>query len=56
MHIQTVIDQLRSMRLTTMADSLRTRLNSNDAQGLEPVEFLALLIEDEYSARKRRKL
>lgn len=56
MHLQTVIDQLRSMRLTTMAESLRTRLEGNDAEGLEPAEFLALLVEEEYRARKRRKL
>lgn len=56
MHLQTVIDQLRSMRLTTMAESLKTRLKNNDADGLEPSEFLALLVEDEYCSRQRRKL
>ena len=56
MHLQTVIDQLRSMRLTTMAASLQSRISSNDADGLEPAEFVALLVDDEYSARKRRKM
>jgi DNA replication protein DnaC len=56
MHLQTVIDQLRSMRLTTMAESLQNRLSSHDADGLDPAEFVALLVDDEYSARKRRKM
>jgi len=56
MHIQTVIDQLRSMRLTTMAESLSQRLSTDDADELEPAEFFALLVEDEYQARKRRKM
>lgn len=56
MHIQTVIDQLRSMRLTTMAESLSQRLSTHDVDGLEPAEFVALLVEDEYQARQRRKM
>jgi DNA replication protein DnaC len=56
MHLQTVIDQLRSMRLTAMAESLMTRLKNNEADALEPSEFIALLVEDEYCARQRRKL
>jgi hypothetical protein len=38
MHVQTVIDQLRTMRLTTMAESLLNRISTNDAEGLEPAE------------------
>ncbi len=56
MHLQTVIDQLRSMRLTTMAESLKNRLSNHDADGLEPAEFVALLVEDEHSSRQRRRL
>lgn len=56
MHLQSVIDQLRSMRLTTMAESLKTRLSNNEADGLSPSEFFALLVEDEYCARKKRRL
>ena len=56
MHLQTVIDQLRSMRLTTMAESLLTRIKNNETDALEPSEFVALLVEDEYCARQRRKL
>ena len=56
MHLQTVVDQLRSMRLTTMAESLLTRIKNNETDALEPSEFVALLVEDEYCARQRRKL
>lgn len=48
--------QLREMRLSVMAESLRTRLDSGDARGLTPEQFFALLVEDEYVARKNRKL
>jgi DNA replication protein DnaC len=44
------------MRLSAMADSLRTRLESGDSRGLAPEEFFALLVEDEYAARRNRKL
>jgi DNA replication protein DnaC len=44
------------MRLSTMADSLRSRLESGDHKGLQPEEFFALLVEDEFLERKNRKL
>ena len=56
MHIEQVIDQLRQMHLSIMADSLRSRLESGDHKGLEPEQFFALLVEDEFIARKNRKL
>ena len=56
MHLEQVVRQLRSMRLSTMADSLTERLNNGDTRNLTPEEFLALLVEDEYSARRNRKL
>lgn len=39
-----------------MADSLQNRLDKGDSRGLTPEDFLALLVEDEYMARKNRKL
>jgi len=39
-----------------MAESLSTRIKNNETDGLEPSEFIALLVEDEYCARQRRKL
>lgn len=56
MHLETVLDQLRAMRMTTMAESFRTRIKNNETEGLDAAEFVALLVEDEYCARKRRKL
>ncbi len=56
MHLQTVTDQLRAMRLTTMADALNIRLKNGDASNLEPAEFVAILVDEEYSSRQRRKL
>lgn len=56
MHTESVLRQLRSMRLSTMADSLERRLNTGEQRGLAPEEFVALLVEDEFSARQNRKL
>jgi len=56
MHIENVITQLQSMRLSTMAESFKTRLSSGNNRDLSPEEFFALLVEDEYNARKNRKL
>ena len=56
MHLQIVFDQLRSMRHTTTAESVLTRLKNSETDALEPSEFVALLVEDEYYARQRRKL
>jgi DNA replication protein DnaC len=56
MHIQNVIEQLKSMRLSTMAESLQTRLAGGNNRDLAPEEFFALLVEDEYNARKNRRL
>jgi len=56
MHTEQVIAQLREMRLSVMAESLRTRLDSGDQRGLTPEQFFALLVEDEYTARRSRKL
>jgi DNA replication protein DnaC len=56
MHIENVLDQLKSMRLSVMAESLQTRLAGGNNRDLAPEEFFALLVEDEYNARKNRKL
>lgn len=56
MHIENVIEQLKSMRLSAMADSLQSRLAGGNNRDLEPEEFFALLVEDEFNARKNRKL
>jgi DNA replication protein DnaC len=56
MHIEKVIEQLKSMRLSNMAESFQTRLSGGNNHDLSPEEFFALLVEDEYNARKNRKL
>jgi DNA replication protein DnaC len=56
MHIENVIEQLKSMRLSAMAESLQTRLAGGNNRDLAPEEFFALLVEDEYNARKNRRL
>ena len=56
MHMEQVLRQMREMRLSRMADALEERLRKGDHRDLSHEEFLALLVEDEYTARKGRKL
>ena len=56
MHKEQVLTQMREMRLSAMAESFQQRLANNDHQGITAEQFVALLIEDEYIARKNRKL
>lgn len=56
MHLEQTLHQLRQMRLSYMARSLEERLKNGDNRDLSHEEFIALLVEDEFSARKNRKL
>jgi DNA replication protein DnaC len=56
MHSENVIEQLKAMRLSTMAEAFQTRLKNGNNRDLAPEEFFALLVEDEFNARKNRKL
>jgi DNA replication protein DnaC len=56
MNIDTVCQQLREMRLTRMASQLRDRLANGQQRDLSPEEFIALLVEDEYLARRQKRL
>lgn len=56
MHIEQVISQLHNMRLTTMAKSLKERLSTADYKELSCEEFFALIVEDEFYARKERRM
>ena len=56
MHIEQVLSQMREMRLSAMADALQERLRQNDFNDLSPEQFVSLLVEEEYVARKNRKL
>jgi DNA replication protein DnaC len=56
MHLEATLKQLRELRLSIMATSLQNRLKNGDQRGLSPEDFLALLVEDEYSSRQTRRL
>ena len=56
MHLEQTLHQLRAMRLTIMAASLEQRLKNGDHRDLSHEEFISLLVEDEFSARKNRRL
>ena len=56
MHIEQVFEQLRSLRLSTMAESLQNRLQNGNHHDLSHEEFVALLVEDECNARNNRRL
>lgn len=56
MHIEQVISQLHHMKLSTMAASLKDRLNTMEHKGLSHEEFFALIVEDEFYARKNRRM
>ena len=56
MHLEQTLHQMRQMRLSYMARSLEERLNNGDNHDLSHEEFISLLIEDEFNARKNRKL
>ncbi len=56
MHLETVLSQMRSMRLSSMADAFSSRLAAGDHNGLSHEEFVSLLINDEWQARENRKL
>ncbi len=56
MHIEQVISQLNQMRLTTMARSLKDKLSTPNHKELSHEEFFALIVEDEFYARKERRM
>jgi len=56
MHTATVLTQLRSMRLSVMADALQRRLSLGEQHTLAPDDFFAMLVEDEFTARTQRRI
>jgi DNA replication protein DnaC len=56
MNIDNVCQQLQEMRMLRMAEQLRDRLANGDHKELSHEEFVALLVEDEYLARKQKHL
>lgn len=56
MHKEQVISQMKEMHLSTMANAFVTRLKNGDHNELSHEEFVALLVEDEYTERHNRRL
>lgn len=56
MHKEQVISQMKEMHLSTMANAFVTRLQNGDHNELSHEEFVALLVEDEYTERHNRRL
>jgi DNA replication protein DnaC len=56
MHIEQVISQMKSLRLSAMAESLAEHIRKGDLREFSPDEFVSLLVQDEYTARQNRKL
>ena len=56
MHREQVLRQMKELRLSTMANSFVTRMDNGDHNDLSHEEFVALLIEDEYSERHNKRL
>jgi len=56
MHIQSVLDQLRALRMATMAEALTAHIRDGNSRDLSHEEFVALLVEEEFNARQNRKL
>jgi len=51
-----LLPKLKDLRLSAMVDSLEERAELAREQKLSPVEFLALLLDDEIDRRQRKKL
>lgn len=56
MLLEQTLSKMRTMRLTTMAESLEQRLQRKDHHDLSTEEFVGLLVDDEYTAKQNRKL
>jgi DNA replication protein DnaC len=56
MPIETTCEQLKQMNLTRMSESLKNRFQTGDHIDLSHEQFIGLLVEDEYIARKQRRL
>ena len=56
MTLTVTLEKLRTMKMFTLADSLKNRLEKREHKGLTHEDFIALLVDDEYLDRSRRKL
>jgi DNA replication protein DnaC len=56
MHIEQTLTQMRELRLSQMATATEERIAKGEHKLLSCEEFLGLLVEEEFHARKNRKL
>ena len=56
MHLEQTVQRMKSMRLSAMADSLDRRLDAGEHRQLSSEDFLSVLIDDEFLARKNKRL
>jgi DNA replication protein DnaC len=56
MHIEQTLTQMRTLRLSHMARAMEERIGKGEHKQFSCEEFLGLLVEEEYHARKNRKL
>jgi DNA replication protein DnaC len=55
MLIEQTVKKMRSIRLSAMASSFESRIESGEYRELSPDEFVGLILEDEIAERKSRK-
>jgi DNA replication protein DnaC len=56
MNIDTVCKQLIELRMPKMAEQLQQRLANGDHKSLSHEEFIAILVEDEFLAKKQKRM
>jgi len=56
MHQATVIAQLRTLKLSVMADAFQRRLSLGEQHSLAAEDFFALLVEEECTSRTQRRV
>ena len=54
--LQTILSQLREMRLTTMADELHSLYLSEQNHAMTPLDYLETIINEEYQIRQDNRI
>lgn len=54
--LQTIIGQLREMRLTTMADQLHSLYLSEQNHAMTPLDYLEVIVNEEYQIRQDNRI
>lgn len=56
MEIEQTIEQMKSLRLSYMSQSLQERMSRGEHRDLSSEEFVGILVEDECNSRKTKKI